>query len=60
MAVSDASMYIMNSQLKSGKARIGELTSLYLRSSKAFWQFDSHWKSAPFLKNIWSGPVILE
>ena len=60
MAVLDASTYSMNCQLKSGKARMGGLTSLCLRSSKAFWQFESRWKSAPFLKSLWSGSAILE
>ena len=60
MAVSDVSVYSMNCRLKFGKARMGGLTSLYLRSLKDFWQFESHWKSAPFLKSLWSGSVILE
>ena len=60
MAMSDVSMYSMNCRLKSGKARMGGLTSLCLRSSKAFWQCESCWKSTPFLKSLWSGSAILE
>ena len=60
MAVSDVPVYSMNCQLKSGKARMGGLTRLCLSPSKAFWQFESHWKSASFLKRLWSCSAIFE